>query len=381
MSHISWSRRYALAAAALLAFGRPADAQVAGDAGRVTTSGTAQVRPSGLQTGWEIEGYGGLSFVRLPDGGTSDLPGPGASLPTSSPLFPTRQVSSWFFGDGAVLLSDVNAAFGSTEAIVPLDGLFGSLGLEPSTGGAFGFRVRREVTPRYSAEFSVDVIAGATTLTDDLLVGVDASRESFGAAFDALLASGPFTDPEVVAAAIAVDGASREVAVTGSAIYRFTPGAAIDPYVTLGGGLLVPSGEAASVTLEGQYRAVIGGTVRIEEFDRVALRFDRRQTWIGVVGGGVSRTMANAWGLRVDGRVLLGAHRTRLLLDASPEVPTNAPAGFIESGTNPAIQFSNDPATGRLSSLSGPGIRDFVAFEGDGLETRFLFTIGVFWKF
>jgi hypothetical protein len=367
-----------------LALSAVAEAQVTGRSDPPATSRSApaaQARPSGFQTGWEIEGYGGLSFGRVPTGGESELPGPGAPLTTSSPIFPSRRVSSWFFGDGAVLLNDVNAEFGLPEVITPLDSALTTLGLDSATGGAFGVRIRKAVTPRYSAEFSVDVMNGSTTLTDELFAGVESSRESFGSAFSALLSTGPFADPVVEASVASLDGSSREVSVTGAATYLFSPGGGLVPYVTLGGGMLFSSGDPVSITLEGRYRTTIVGVVPIEEFDRVTLRFDREQVWIGVVGGGVSRAMSNTWGFRVDGRVLLGENRARLLLDASPEVPTGTPAGFIESFTNPSIQFSNDPATGRLSSLSGPPIRDFAVFTGSGLETRFLLTVGIYRRF
>jgi hypothetical protein len=342
---------------------------------------TAQPRRSPFATGWEIEGYGGLSLGRIPTGGESDLPGPGSPLTTSSPLFPSRRVSSWFFGDGAVLLNAVNAEFGLSQAITPLDGALTTLGLDSATGGVFGFRARRAVTRRYSAEFSVDVMNGTTTLTDDLLAGVESSRESFGSAMAALFSTGPFSDPVVDAMVTSLDGSSREVAVTGAATYLFLPDGATVPYVTLGGGMLFSSGDPVSITLEGRYQTTIAGVVPIEEFDRVTLRFDRDQAWIGVIGGGVSQAMSETWGFRVDGRVLLGENRARLLLDASPEVPAGTPAGFIESFTNPGIQFSNNSSTGRLSSLSGPAIRDFPVFTGGGLETRFLMTVGVYLRF
>ena len=47
-------------------------------------------------------------------------------IATSSPLFPSRQVSSWLFGDGAALLNDVAAEFGLTERISPLDAVLAS---------------------------------------------------------------------------------------------------------------------------------------------------------------------------------------------------------------------------------------------------------------
>ena len=371
----------AVGAVAICSMSVTADAQVVPDPPPASRTAPVVQTSSGVPAGWELEGYGGLSFGRIPTGGESDFPGPGAPLTTSSPLFPSRRISSWFFGDGAVLLNAVNAEFGLSDVITPLDGVLTTLGLDSATGGAFGLRIRRAVTPRYSAEFSVDVMNGSTTLTDSLLAGVESSRESFGSAISALLSTGPFADEVVGAEVTALDGSSREVAITASATYLFSPGAAFVPYATLGGGMLFSSGDPVSIALEGRYRTTIVGVVPIDELDRVTLRFDREQVWIGVVGGGVSRRMSDTWGLRVDARVLLGENRARLLLDASPEVAVGAPAGFIESFSNPSVQFSNDPSTGRLSSLSGPPIRDFPIFTGSGLETRFLVTVGVYLRF
>src|SRR5713101_6279885 len=67
---------------------------------------TRQPRRVGV-TGWEIEGHGGFALAGMPTGGLSAVPIPGAALTTSSPLFPTRRTSSWFFGSGAALLNSV----------------------------------------------------------------------------------------------------------------------------------------------------------------------------------------------------------------------------------------------------------------------------------
>ena len=44
-------------------------------------------------------------------------------------------------------------------------------------------------------------------------------------------------------------------------------------------------------------------------------------------------------------------------------------------------RYSNDPATGRQSTLSGGPLDGFVAFEGTGVQTRVLVTVGVFVRF
>jgi hypothetical protein len=90
--------------------------------------------------------------------------------------------------------------------------------------------------------------------------------------------------------------------------------------------------------------------------------------------------MSGRWGVRVDARMLVGPDTTRVLIDATPSIARSGLSGFIEAGTNPAVVFSNDPSTGRRSTLSGPALQAFEVFKG-GLQSRILLTVGVFRRF
>jgi hypothetical protein len=311
--------------------------------------------------------------------GSSALPAPGAPIPTSSPLFPTRQTSSWLFGDGAVLLNGVNGAFGLTPRVQPLDSALTSLGLD-STGPVVAFRLRRVLTPRFSAEFSVDVLGGAAHLSSSLVTAVGATSDSAKAALAALLGTGPFTNAIVDASSSTSNGTNRESATTGALVWRFWPHERWNPYATFGGGVLSGVGDLPSATVQDSYRASILGTVPIAESDHVTLRYDRESAFVAVIGGGLRRDMSERWGLRADARVFIGGHSPRLLLDATPSVTPGTPPGFIESFTNPAIQFSNNPSTGRQSTLSGVPIQGFEAV-GAGRETRVVISAGWFLRF
>src|SRR5437870_3892869 len=83
--------------------------------GAIATSAAAQDRR------WEVEGSVGLVAARTAGDGTWTLPPAGGALVTSSPTSPTRQVPSWFFGDGASLLNGVSAQFGISARIAPLE--------------------------------------------------------------------------------------------------------------------------------------------------------------------------------------------------------------------------------------------------------------------
>jgi hypothetical protein len=331
--------------------------------------------------GWEIEGYGG--FMSPSSGGAeggATLPPPGSPIATSSPIFPSRRVPSWFFGDGATLLNLVNQQFAVPARIEPLDAALGGSGLASGDGFAGGVRVRRGLTERFAAEFSLDVFASSADLSDELLAAAEVSRASFAPAFQGLLATGPFTDVDVDASS-ATAGSAREIAVTGALVWQLGDSGGFTPYVTLGGGVISGAGDGPSLTLEARYRFQVLGEVPIDETDRLTVRQDSRTTVVGVAGAGLRRDVSERWGIRFDGRVLIGPHTTRLLIDTDPNVAQGAPADFVESFTTPAIQFSNNPSTGRESSLGGPPLQGFETFVEDGLQVRLLISAGVFFRF
>ena len=327
---------------------------------------------------WEIEGYGGLVAGQTASVGSVTLPAAGAPLVTSNPTFPSRETPSWFFGDGAALLNAVNEAFERPGRIVPLDGAFGPL--ESSRAPVFGVRVRRHLSARYALEFSVDAQASSGVRADALPAIVEASRATFTTAFDDLLASGPFTGASVAATASTQSGSRRDIALTGALVQTFRPSRAVAPYVTVGAGVIAGTGSLPSASLDARYRFSVLGELPIDETDRVSFRYARRAAFAAVLGAGVRRDLSSAWALRLDARVLLGPDQTRVLIDAQPSSVRGVPAGFIESFTNPGVQFSNDPSTGRRSTLSGAGLQGFEVFSG-GFQARPVLTVGLARRF
>ncbi|MEZ5318311.1 MAG: hypothetical protein R2752_13000 [Vicinamibacterales bacterium] len=327
-------------------------------------------------TGWEVEPYGG--FLLPVTSGSTDrqLPPPGPSIITSGPTFPSRQVPTWFLGDGAALLNGVNAEFGTGARVDPLDAALGADTIRTRTGATLGVRVRRVLNARWSAEAAFDLFAGSGGLSSDLETAIDTTRASFESAFGALLATGPFTGVAISTTASSSGGA-REVAFTGTLQRRFGARGAFTPYVTGGAGVLA-SAATPSVTVEGHYRFSILGEVPIDETDRLTIRRERPATPVFVFGGGLDRDLGGRWGLRVDGRVYLAKGAT-LVADAAPVVATGAPADFIESFTNPAVQFSNNPSSGRVSTLGG-GLDGFEIVS-TGLATRVVLTVGFVARF
>jgi hypothetical protein len=328
---------------------------------------------------WDVEGYVGVVAARTAGEGTRTLPAAGAPLVTSNPIFPTREVPSWFFGDGAALLNGLNAEFGKAGRITALDQAFAPL--DSARAASVGIRVRRRLSDRFSAEIGLDAFTRPEDTSSGLDAAVEASRAGFRTAFTDLLATGPFSGGVVDASATtATEVRRRETAATLALNARFPPWGSFVPYLTFGGGVLTGGGSLPSASLQGRYRFSILGEVPIDETDRVSLRYTRGASFVAVLGAGLQRDLSDRWGVRVDGRMLLGPDATRIVIDASPSTARTGPSGFIESFTNPAVQFSNDPSTGRRSTLSAPALQDFEVFSG-GLQTRTLLTIGVFRRF
>jgi hypothetical protein len=343
------------------------------------TPARAQSSPvAATRTVWEVEGYGGFSDRSVATGAAA-LPAAGAPITTSNPTFPSRQTPSWFFGDGSALLNGALGDLGLPNRITPLDSALGSLGFN-ARGPAGGLRVRRSITPRLSAELSVDVLGESLGLTNAMSGAVESSRASFVTTFQGLFASGPFSGAAVTATAATANGSGREVATTGSIRLHCAPRFGLVPYFTFGAGVLARTGTLPSATLTGNYQALAVGSVPINETDRVVVRFSQGAGVVAVLGAGLRRAVSARWGIEADGRVLVGPDPAHALLDASPSVASGTPAGFIESFTYPSIQFSNSPSTGRSSSLGGPALQGFSALSG-GVQAHVLVTLGVYVRF
>lgn len=336
----------------------------------VAASGMAQERR------WEVEVYGGAAG-RAASSGSQTLPPAGAPLVTSSPIFPSREVPSWFFGDGATLLNGVIEDFGVASRIVPLDPLFGAA--HGGWTGTAGARVHKRISPRTSAEVSVDWL-GKAPASADLASTIEVSRTSFTSAFAGLLATGPFSATAIGATASSDAGDRREIAVTGA--FNLDAGrlGPFAPYVTIGGGVLAGMGTDGSAELTGHYRFAVLGEVPFDESDHVTLGFERPASFVVVLGGGLRRDLSDAWGLRLDVRALVGPDSSRVTVGTAATNVRGTPAAFVESFTNPAIQFSNDAATGRRSTLSAPALDAVRVFSG-GARAHTLVTFAISRRF
>lgn len=332
---------------------------------------------------WSIEFHGGVAAGTTPNAGTVSFPPPGAPLVTPNPIFPTWRVPSWFFGDGALMLNNAITDFGLTAHLTPLDGAINARAFRIGVSGVAGARIRRAFSPRLALEGTVDLLAESTDVRD-LESALTATPQSFKTTFTALFASGPFVNTAVSADGVIHTQLSREVAATAAINWSLAPSLWLAPYVTGGGGVIAAAGGSSSLTLDGHYQTTIRAgsnpDVPIEEFDHVVVRSSTRTNWIAVAGAGIARGRST-WTMNVDARVLMGPGNHDVIVSATPSSTRGTPSDSITLLSYPALQFSNNPSTGRESTLSGPGVQDFKVFRGAGIQTRTLITVGFAYHF
>jgi hypothetical protein len=247
-----------------------------------------------------------------------------------------------------------------------------------------GVRLRRDLTARWSIDLSTEVWTGATEIDPALLDAVEASRASFETAFSALLTTGPFGATTVDATVSVSEQTSRELAVIGSVRYHLLTGT-WSPYLTIGGGVLTRIGSLPSIALNGSYQFQVQAAnvpaVTFAESDTLTLRFEQAAGPVGVAGLGMRQQLSPRLGFTIDGRVYLSQQTLSLRVDSAPSVTTGTPAGFVESFTTPAVQFSNNPSSGRDSSLSGTPLNGFKVFTTSGVQLRYAVTAGLVIRF
>ncbi|MBM3749653.1 MAG: hypothetical protein FJW21_00525 [Acidimicrobiia bacterium] len=332
---------------------------------------------------WQVEAFGGLSVFELPTSGDAALPPTGQTLPTSGPTNPSRRVPTWFLGDGASLLNGTNAEFGVASRLVPLDAALGRIGLTGSGAPVTGVRVKRTLTSRWSLEAGAEIHNGSVDIDRQLLDAVEQARAGFEQAFTGLFTSGPFTGVRVDASSDITGATSRELALTAAVRLALGDGH-FAPYVTLGGGFIRRIGDLPRATLAGAYQFTVStsqGQAQFAESDTLTIRYEQGTNLVGIAGAGFSQRLTDRMSLTIDGRAYLGQQTLTLRLDSAPMVTTRTPGVFIESFTTPAVQFSNNPASGRDSTLSGTPLNGFQAFTTSGLQVRYQVTAGVALRF
>jgi hypothetical protein len=335
---------------------------------------------------WEVEAHTGGTFASSPAGGTPIAQFPvGTPISTGGPVAGSRAVSSWYFGDGTTLINQVNAGFNVASRLTPLDSMLTRPAVRRTHGAGFGVRVGRALTPRVVAEFNLDYHLTTLQLNDETREAIEQARSSFISAWNALLLTGATTSRSIASTADIADGDNNQTSAIGAIKFRFKPEGRMTPYVTAGAGALFQDGDAPVVTLTGTYGFSFAGLFPINERDQVTVRVvPEDRVFLGIVGGGVEFDIPpgrGRHGVRADVRVHMSANTVDTLVNATPSITVQSPIFFVSTGIPPSIQFSNDPRTGRASSLSGPPIADLRTFTASGTQTQVLIGVGYFWRF
>jgi hypothetical protein len=355
---------------------------------------------------WEISVHFGGTLSTNPSGGTFTPPPVDGSLALATGGL-GRRISSWFLGDGAHLLNEVNAQLGLGQRVTPLDDVLGSSMLETPNTWAVGFRVARVITQRLTAEVTFDYSPTGTRVKDSVAGGFADTRTSFANAMHPLLDAGPSSNPApVTTSSGATVGTGGELLTIGALRFQLTPVRRLTPFVVGGAGVASRFGELPIAGVKGTYTTSFGFpdcVCRLNESDDVRVRMSASsQTVVGMIGVGVDfqptvsfwRGRAenrSRWGIRLDARVYLSGTESQTFIDTRPSFVTGPPHedvpdypshGVFDLGTFPSAQFSNNPpVTGLQSSLSGQPLTNFRVFEGSGVRTRVSIATGMFLRF
>jgi len=334
---------------------------------------------------WEVEIHGGYQFAINPTSGTSNLPNPGAPFLTVV-ASPTRAISSWYFGDGALLYNQwvaVNGGF-TVNTITPWDPVLTSSVVRRQDGGTVGGRVSYDFNRRINAELNFDYNLGDLAFTSGSLINTQATSDSFLAAWtENLTGCVACTILNISSTPTLVNHQGAAFEFTGGVNVNFWTSGRFIPYASVGVGVLHTTGDVPSITLAGNYDYIFGGQEHNETDVATLTTSVQGNTFVGYVGVGAKYYVTPHWGFRFDVRDHISANGISNLLSASPSVVQVAPgtgACSIESGTSPDLQFCNDATFGN-SSLSGPAISNFHSFSGSGALHQVSVTGGLFFRF
>ncbi|HXZ26690.1 MAG TPA: hypothetical protein VEG08_01700 [Terriglobales bacterium] len=329
---------------------------------------------------WEIEVHGGGAFANSPHDGTGTLPGAGATF-TAVNATTSRAIPSYYFGDGTLLYNqavDAAAFPGITTHIMPLDPILTTRTAERDNGGAFGFRLSRDIARRWAIEANFDYSLANLRVNSTGLAGIEASRATWATAWTENLTG--FSP--VVTSVSAIDRSEgQQIFGTVGVNLNLVSEGRVVPYLSFGGGALASVGDLPSATLVGNFQVTIRGGPH-NNTDAVLINWSTPDLQaVGYFGGGIKYYVTPRWGFRIDARDYLSGNGLEQFVSASPAVLTLTPAQTIDfSGVSPNIQLSNNPPGGP-DTLSGPALTRFRTFSGEGIRNQAVVSGGIFFRF
>src|SRR5262249_8919659 len=138
-------------------------------------------------------------------------------------------------------------------------------------------------------------------------------------------------------------GNAHQLFTTGALVVNLKPGARLAPFVTFGAGWIAVRGDLPSASLTGNYQFNGPSGAPFNETDTVLLRDTRtRNSFAGILGGGIKYRVTPRWGLRFDARAFVSGNSGSTTLDAAPNVALGQlPGGRVTLNAEPTIQFGN----------------------------------------
>lgn len=349
------------------------------------TPGAAHAQATaGSGSRWTLEVYGGASSSAESTSGSAGAAFPAGTPFTTAGSVPSRIHTSWYFGDGTTLMNQALAQFeviqGTTfTRIIPLDAAVFASATRRKSGATFGLRVSRILSSRLALEASVERNQGSQEFTGSATKALEATRDSFQAAFQDLLATAPVTALNVSSTLTARESGSGQTRVAAAARWTVVSGSRTSAYATAGAGVVMNGSRDVQAVLTGTYLFRLYGAFPMSETDRAVVTVSSpSNAAIGLLGGGVTYDLSARVGLRADVRVSLSSNSSVTTVSGSPSVATQTPVNVLPSLTSPGIQFSSTP--GVPSSLSGAATT-YTTFTGSGMNRHVSFTMGIFRRF
>lgn len=329
------------------------------------------------QPRWTIHFHGGTSMSSGSSSGTATLPPPSAPVTPIPVAAPTRSVPSWFFGDGVTLMNQVNAQRRPGQTVTGIDRLLTESALSSGFKAAFGIRVTRTLTRRFSVEGAVSLQAGGDALDHDVRGVVDAGLASFRAFWQPPPGFGASTSVAETHADYD-DDAGRQLTSTAALRVHLAGSQGRSFYAIGGGGARSTYGHHAAVRLEGTYNVRLGTITQFAERDNVTLSFDvDRHVPVALLGVGWEQPLSPRAGFSLELRSHLGGSDVSTHVTTTPERDIKGNTVLVV-GLTPAIFLSN---IGIVDSSLSTELESFRTFKATGVSAQTSITAGVFFRF
>jgi hypothetical protein len=258
--------------------------------------------------------------------------------------------------------------------------------VERQSGGSFGVRVDRAISPRFSAEFSIDRATGHLAIQSPDLDRIKASEASFLSTWQNFLDLVARNGNTVSSDATVVDNRGAQLITSGALLINLFSNNTLAPYVALGAGYINVRDDGPSAALVENYAfgfpvaPPLVSVLQINETDTVTIRSLPKNSVTWIAGGGLKYALSERWGVRVDVRDHINRDVIRTTVTARPTAASSGANGVLalSFATGQTLVF----ATGQgLRSTLSATLDNFRTFTGSGVVNQVNTSAGVYWRF